>query len=287
MKRPLVGVTLAYVGGLLLAECFQPSLALLFAISLSIAAAALGIGRARPWLIWPLLFCTGWTNLVWQTVPVSPDDLRLSQGETAEIVTVRGRLCETPAHRIYVRDEEESVRSIAQVRVSHRQHRGANWRAALGEVLVITPVLLADDYFAGQEVEVTGVLAPPPVPVAEGLFDYRAYLRRHGVYYQLTAASTNDWRRLSAGTTPPLSDRFLRWARETLARGLPEEDESLRLIWAMTLGWKPALTNEVYEPFMRSGTMIDFVSHTTLEYANEDGVFIHPLVVQTPRRREP
>ena len=255
MKRPLVGVTLAYVGGLLLAECFQPSLALLFAISLSIAAAALGIGRARPWLIWPLLFCTGWTNLVWQTVPVSPDDLRLSQGETAEIVTVRGRLCETPAHRIYVRDEEESVRSIAQVRVSHRQHRGANWRAALGEVLVITPVLLADDYFAGQEVEVTGVLAPPPVPVAEGLFDYRAYLRRHGVYYQLTAASTNDWRRLSAGTTPPLSDRFLRWARETLARGLPEEDESLRLIWAMTLGWKPALTNEVYEPFMRSGTM--------------------------------
>ena len=72
-------------------------------------------------------------------------------------------------------------------------------------------------------VEVTGVLAPPPVPVAEGLFDYRAYLRRQGVYYQLKASSTNDWRLLDARTTPPLGDRFLRWARATLARGLPEE----------------------------------------------------------------
>jgi hypothetical protein len=31
----------------------------------------------------------------------------------------------------------------------------------------------------------------------------------------------------------------------------------------MTLGWKPALTNEVYEPFMRSGTIDDFYFSTT------------------------
>ena len=39
------------------------------------------------------------------------------------------------------------------------------------------------------------------------------------------------------------------------ARSLPVEDEELRLLWAMTLGWKTALTDEVSEPFMRSGTM--------------------------------
>jgi len=38
------------------------------------------------------------------------------------------------------------------------------------------------EFFAGQVVEVVGVLAPPPVPVAEGLFDYRVCLRRQGVY---------------------------------------------------------------------------------------------------------
>jgi predicted membrane metal-binding protein len=37
--------------------------------------------------------------------------------------------------------------------------------------------------------------------------------------------------------------------------GLPEQDEALRLQWAMVLGWQTALTGEVAEPFMRSGTM--------------------------------
>jgi hypothetical protein len=40
--------------------------------------------------------------------------------------------------------------------------------------------------------------------------------------------------------TPPASDRFLDWSRGTLALGLPTEDEPLRLLWAMTLGWRTA-----------------------------------------------
>ena len=69
MKRPLVGVTLVYVGGLLLAECFQPSLVILFAVSLGLAAAALCMARARPWLSGRCCFCAGWTNLVRRTTP--------------------------------------------------------------------------------------------------------------------------------------------------------------------------------------------------------------------------
>jgi hypothetical protein len=41
-----------------------------------------------------------------------------------------------------------------------------------------------------------------------------------------------------------------------LERGLPREDESLRLLWAMALGWTTALTGEVSEPFMRTGTIL-------------------------------
>jgi len=89
MKRPLVGVTLVYAGGLLLAECFQPPLTLLFTVSLGLAAAALCLARARPWLIWPLVLFTGWTNLVWRTATVSPHDLRLTQGETARLVSIQ------------------------------------------------------------------------------------------------------------------------------------------------------------------------------------------------------
>src|SRR5207249_923391 len=54
---------------------------------------------------------------------------------------------------------------------------------------------------------------------------------------------------------PPWPDQFRDWAQRTLARGLGPEDESLRLLWAMVLGWKPALTQEVSQPFMRTGTL--------------------------------
>jgi len=54
---------------------------------------------------------------------------------------------------------------------------------------------------------------------------------------------------------PPLTDRFLNWSQRTLALGLPVEDEPLRLLWAMTLGWRTALTADISEPFLRAGTM--------------------------------
>jgi len=51
-----------------------------------------------------------------------------------------------------------------------------------------------------------------------------------------------------------LADRFGVWARQALGRGLPSEDESLRLEWALALGWKTALTEQASEPFVRAAT---------------------------------
>jgi competence protein ComEC len=123
----------------------------------------------------------------------------------------------------------------------------------LGRVMVSTSGLL-ENFSKGQEIELNGVLKKPDVPIVEGAFDYRTYLERQGIYYQLTVESTNDWKALNESRTP-FADRFFSWAQRVLQRGLPVEDESLRLVWAMTLGWKPALTDEVSEPFMRSGTI--------------------------------
>jgi hypothetical protein len=77
---------------------------------------------------------------------------------------------------------------------------------------------------------------------------------------KLKAESTNDWRIVApAGSVPPLSDRFVKWAHRALARGLPEEDESLRLEWALTLGDKAVLTDDVSEPFIRAATYFHFL----------------------------
>jgi hypothetical protein len=96
--------------------------------------------------------------------------------------------------------------------------------------------------------------AGPEIAAAEGTFDYRAYLSHLGIYYTLQAASEQDWRVVASPSKPPLADRFREWARRALALGLPVEDESLRLEWALTLGWKTALTEEVSEPFVQAAT---------------------------------
>jgi len=283
MKRPLVWIALVYIGGLLLAELYQPPLVPLFAISLGLGVGALALPAARPWLIWALVLFTGWTNLTFRTALLSPHDLRLIVGSEPILATIRGTLTETPGHRTYVRNEKETTRTIAQVRVSHLQCGNDAWQPAFGDVLVTTPTRLPDEIYARHVVQITGVLAPPPRPVAEGLFDYCTYLRRHGIHYLLTASTTNDWQVLDGRHPRPLGDRFRAWARASLARGLPVEDEPLRLIWAMSLGWKPALTHETYEPFMRSGTMHIFAI-SGLHVALIAGILTRLLrLLQVPR----
>ncbi|MGB8368295.1 MAG: hypothetical protein ACLPYZ_05755 [Limisphaerales bacterium] len=53
----------------------------------------------------------------------------------------------------------------------------------------------------------------------------------------------------------PMTDRFLNWSQRTLALGLPGENQPLRLLWAMTLGWRTPLTADIAEPFLRAGTI--------------------------------
>ena len=255
MKRPLVAVVSCYVVGLLLAGILRPTLISLFIAAFFVLFLVLVFEKLRPWLLWPLLALAGWVNLASRTAVLSSHDLRALLGNDAVIVTVRGILLETPHIKIVERDAQSTEHTIALVRVTGLE-RDESWQPADGEIAVATPGSLPDRFFAGQPVEISGVLARPPPPLAEGLFDYRDYLQTRGIFYQLKAGSTHDWQLGAAPLTrPPLTDRFLSWSQRTLALGLPVEDEPLRLLWAMTLGWRTVFTGDISEPFLRAGTM--------------------------------
>ena len=267
LKWPLAGVISSYAAGLLLGSLFQQPLAILFAASFITLAAALIVSRLRRWLLWPLLALAGWTNFTCHTAIVSPDDLRRIVDNrpavaampyaaiAANTVGVRGTLAETPHLKIQDRNGEEIQHMLAQVSVTAIGRNGV-WQPAFGAIIVSTPGTLSSNFFAGQSVEISGTLAPPQPPLAEGLFDYRDYLATHGIFYQLKTRSTNDWTLPEPHLPhPPLTDRFLNWSRGKLAVGLPAEDESLRLLWAMTLGWRTAFSGDISEPFLRAGTM--------------------------------
>ncbi|MBU6401082.1 MAG: ComEC/Rec2 family competence protein [Verrucomicrobia bacterium] len=253
MKRPLPAVALLYVAGILLGRFLPLSPLGLFGLCFGVLALILVRASARASLLGALLVLLGWTNLCWRTTVLSPDDLRRVIGDRPALTTIIGTLCDSPSQRVLERAGRESWRSLAKVDVRAVREK-TGWQPACGRVLVSTPGILGNQVFAGQTVVIRGVLQPPKSAVAEGLFDYRHYLAWQGIYHELRAESTNDWR-VIIGRDRPFYDRFRAWAQTVLARGLPVEDESLRLLWAMTLGWTTALTGEVSQPFMCTGTM--------------------------------
>jgi competence protein ComEC len=254
MKRPLLPVALFYVGGILISIVIPLSPLLLIAAALAVVILALAWSKARLALLYAALVLAGWTNSTLQTAIISPHDLRRILGEQPEIVTVRGTLHEAPVQRVVEQNQQESWRTLARVDVTALRINRKSWQPAFGRIAVTTRGLLSTNIFAGQTVEVTGVAALPRIAAAEGTFDYRAYLREQGVYYSLQAASESDWQIVGSPRAPPLPDRFRTWARQALALGLPVEDESLRLEWALALGWKTALTEAVSEPFVQAAT---------------------------------
>jgi ComEC/Rec2-related protein len=263
VKQPFVIVVLFYLAGIVAGDFlesrgFAQAPAPLIGLILFVSLAALFWSRGRRVLLPAALLLAGTTNQTLSTVAISPVDLRvlMPAESSSALATVRGRLLETPVERLYTQHDEVTHRTQAELSVEAVRWRNGEWQRAAGRVVISSAGVVALPFFRDTQVEIEGVLRVPPGPGAPGGFDYAAYLRRHGVFYQLQCAA-NDWRlrNATAAVEVPLADRFARWAKARLAHGLPEEDRPLQLLWAMTLGWRTALTGEVSEPFMRSGTM--------------------------------
>ena len=185
MKRPLLPVALFYVGGILIARFISLPPLLLLAGSLGLAALALAWPRARLVGLCLLLVLTGWTHHTLRTAILSPHDLRRILGEQPEIVTLRGILRETPVQRVYERGQQESWRTMARIDATALRLNRQAWQPAAGRMAVTTQGILPANFFAGQEVEITGVAGRPRIAAVDGAFDYRAYLSQLGIYYQL------------------------------------------------------------------------------------------------------
>lgn len=256
MRHPLPGVVIAYVLGIAAGAWLAAPLWLLFSIALLLAIACFTTRKNSGVLLILLLFFCGWTNLAWRTQILSPNDLRNLAGPEPTLAAVRGVISEPPVERLSRPGEEDEFWST-RLRVEASALRlGKDWLAAHGTILVTLPGRLPEDYYRGRRIEVNGVLQRPPVALIQGLFDYRQYLYWQGIYYQLVTDGPEDFTLIDGQSFhPPLDRRFQRWARAAMVRGLPEADQAVRLLYAMTLGWKTTLNGEVAEPFMRSGTM--------------------------------
>ena len=134
LAQPLLIPGLLYVTGILLGRSLHLPLSLLFIGSMGLFLLTLSWARLRPWLLWPLVLLTGWTNFTRQVSILGPHDLRNLLGQQFHIVTVRGRLCNTPTLRVYTQQERESWRTLAQIEVAQLRLDRQAWQPATGRI---------------------------------------------------------------------------------------------------------------------------------------------------------
>ncbi len=255
MKQPLVLVAVLYGTGIILGHFLEAPLLPSIIVALVIACIALAVNAWRSVLLPMALFLFGWSNMSSRVAVISPWDLRTTWQEPATIATIQANILDVPSERVSFRRTSNSSHTLAELEVTAVRGRSGVWQPAFGRVMSRTAGVLPPGFESGRSVEVSGVVMQPPGPFARGMFDYKRHLNLRGIHYELKVDSARDWKALGDRIGVSLANRFRAWAQRTLARGLPEEDEALRLQWAMLLGWKTALTSEVSEPFMRSGTM--------------------------------
>jgi ComEC/Rec2-related protein len=255
-KRPLLGPAIAFAFGILIASQAPVDWRLGFVIAAVFGLAAIFWKHKRPLLALAFNLFLGASLLSFRYEPRNPGDLRLLIGEQPELITAAGKLAEDPEHRVLEQDRRTRYRTTARVSMRAIKRRDI-WQPAVGDVAVSTTGFTSDEIVSGTEVEIDGVISHPLGQTAPGTFDFERYLKWQRIFFVDRAESTNDWRitkQAQGWSAAALYRKFNSWAMHTLQRGIPE-DENTRLLWAMVLGWKSGLTNEISEPFMRTGTL--------------------------------
>ncbi len=206
----------------------------------------------RPVMLSILIIMVGWANFALQTSPISPADIRHHAPPSGIIANVQGTLTAAPA----VRAGGLAERYLIQLELEAAQFAN-DWLAVRGCIVISTTNQMASNLFAGQRIEMDGVLLEPERAPAPGFFNYRNKLGRGGIWRELRTDEFSQLKVLPQTNPPsrPIAEGWRKWARQNLSRGMGEPDEAMELLWAMSLGWRTGLTGEVAAPFMRSGTM--------------------------------
>ncbi len=213
--------------------------------------------QIRVYFLIALIFVTGSTFHAIQSRSTHPHDLRSIETGEGLYVTLEGQLLETPRYKKYLKNGAVIESCQARLQASWISHQSQRLPIH-GEILIRTKGSIPQSFYKGLHIQITGVLTVPQGPAAKGLFSYKDYLQNQGIYRILTADSPESWildSKASKQPDRPWTDRFQAWAMQTMTKGLPKVDDATRLQWAMVLGWKTWLYDEMAEPFRWSGSM--------------------------------
>ena len=253
-RRPCVFLSALLILGILAGEfvlnpwLLAGALAVFLVAMLAVRLPTLRLGIAVATLL------LGWFLHRHHTAIRLPHDLRLLIGERARVCEIEGIVVSRPQTRVSASASSKRIQTQLDLEVS-RICLQSRWQTAYGRIRVQVNAAPMAGVHRGQRIRLAGILGLPQQSLVEGPFDFRKILRYQDIHYVMTL---RDWNPkasiLEPKTTRPLPSRFQDWARRALTIGQPRKDEAMQLIWAMVLGWRAGLTDELRKPFVQSGT---------------------------------
>jgi competence protein ComEC len=243
-RQPLTGTAISALCGILLAEYFELSLAL---VGPAIALAAIvSLVRPTTWLTHLLVAAAYFALHLVQLHDAPGMELSARLGGRARAVSVTGTVVSET--KVSPNDFTTFLLQLDSIDLDgHRESCRATVRARWKG----NPTL-------GDAVRLTGVAETIPPPRNPGVFDLRAYLARRDIYHSVFVRYPENGAILRVGGGNPIAraaSRTRDWIRSTLDRGLEDSPDAAALINGMALGLRHETPNDIEDPFQQTGTL--------------------------------
>ncbi|MDD4909080.1 MAG: ComEC/Rec2 family competence protein [Candidatus Omnitrophica bacterium] len=246
MKYPLIGITVSLIAGILAAHFFPLPLSAFLILTAAALAANFVFFRRRAYSAVPaqaLFFFLG--ALLYANTKVLPHNHVSNFNYVTEAIDIVGIVAEEP--REIGNKRQAFVLDAKRIIFNSREF------AVAGKALVRMPADMNARF--GDEVSITGKI-DWPYNFGDGRFDYRAYLRRNGIYSIATVNTGSGIKVISHNrgsiikqAAVSLKNRLIAILNDYLS------PVSANLYSAMLLGERRAPPRQVNELFMRTGTV--------------------------------
>ena len=243
-RQPLVGVALAAIGGILLAEFLRAPLPLVCVFL--VFGAIVSLIRPRTGLTQLLVVAACFALHLTQQTHAPGKALSTRLGERARPVTVTGAVASEP--KITPNDFTTFLLQLDTIDLGgHHESSAATVR-----------VRWKGNPSLGDRIRLRGIIEAILPPRNPGEFDLSAYLARRDVYLGVFARYPEDGAILEVGSGEFVrrsAARAREWMRATLTRGLEDSPDVAALINGMTLGLRHETPDDIEEPFQQTGTL--------------------------------
>ena len=256
MKRPLLGITIAFLVGILIEAFLDIPVFFIFGYALIfLFLSFLCIKSGKKFLL-PAFICFVFIGaLVFKNYTLLPENhikniARISRDFHKEVLAV-GRIINNPIEKLtyYGQKQRQFLLAIKTVRIDKE------WRNSCG-ILLVNVFNPAVNFKYADDVILEGDLAMPRGATNPGQFDYKKFLERKKIFYTLTVKEENFSRITGRGWLNPVKLAAYKAGKkieDIIDKFAPGAEGSI--LKAVLLGKRQEVDDNINEDFVKTGTV--------------------------------